>query len=91
MMFRLIDPKHPLYDPELAARYGDSIEKVYRRADDLVGRIQARLPSETVFMVVSDHGFHSFRRSVNLNTWLVQNGYEVFHGQESGRKTLADL
>ena len=37
MMWRLIDPKHPMYDEALAAKYGDAIEKVYRRADDLVG------------------------------------------------------
>ena len=43
MMWRLIDPKHPMYDRDLAARYGDSIEKIYRRADDLVGKIQAKL------------------------------------------------
>jgi predicted AlkP superfamily phosphohydrolase/phosphomutase len=91
MMWRLIDPRHPMYEPELAKKYGDSIEKVYRRADDLVGRLRAKLPSDVVFMVMSDHGFHSFRRSVNLNTWLVQNGYMVFEGQESGKKTLADL
>ena len=91
MMWRLTDPKHPLYDQALAARYGDSIERIYRRADDLVGRLQAKLPKDTVFMVMSDHGFHSFRRSVNLNTWLVQNGYMVFEGQESQKKTLADL
>ena len=41
MMWRLIDPKHPMYDAALAAKYGDAIEKVYRRADDLVGRLQA--------------------------------------------------
>jgi predicted AlkP superfamily phosphohydrolase/phosphomutase len=91
MMWRLIDPRHPMYEPELAKKYGDSIEKVYRRADDLVGRLRAKLPPDVVFIVMSDHGFHSFRRSVNLNTWLVQNGYMVFEGQESGRKTLADL
>jgi predicted AlkP superfamily phosphohydrolase/phosphomutase len=91
MMFRLIDPKHPMHDAGLAARYGDAIEKVYRRSDDLVGRLLAKIPKDAVFMVMSDHGFHSFRRSVNLNTWLVQNGYMVFEGQESGKKTLADL
>jgi predicted AlkP superfamily phosphohydrolase/phosphomutase len=91
MMFRLIDPKHPMYDADLAAKYGDAIEKVYRRSDDLVGRLLAKVPKDAVFMVMSDHGFHSFRRSVNLNTWLVQNGYMVFQGQESGKKTLADL
>ena len=55
------------------------------------GRMQAKLPPDAVFMVMSDHGFHSFRRSVNLNTWLVQNGYMVFEGQESAKKGLADL
>ena len=26
------------------------------------------------FMVISDHGFQTFRRGVNLNTWLLQHG-----------------
>ncbi len=91
MMWRLIDPRHPMYDEKLAAKYGDSIEQIYRRADDLVGRLEAKLPAGTVFMVVSDHGFHSFRRGVNLNTWLVQNGYMVFHDQGAGPKSLSTL
>jgi predicted AlkP superfamily phosphohydrolase/phosphomutase len=91
MKWRLTDPKHPMYDKELAAKHGDAIEKVYRRADDLVGRLQAALPKDTVFMVMSDHGFHSFRREVNLNTWLVQNGFMVFHGQDGAPKGLEDL
>ncbi len=91
MMWRLIDPEHPMYDEALAQKYGDSIEKVYRRADDMVGKLQARLPPDTTFMVMSDHGFHSFRRGVNLNTWLVQNGYMSFHGQLDDKKGLADL
>jgi predicted AlkP superfamily phosphohydrolase/phosphomutase len=91
MMFRLIDPQHPMYDAELAAKHGDAIEKVYRRSDDLVGRLLAKLPRDAVFMVMSDHGFHTFRRSVNLNTWLVQNGYLVFEGQDGGKGTPAGL
>jgi predicted AlkP superfamily phosphohydrolase/phosphomutase len=91
MFFRLIDPKHPMYDKDLAGRYGDAIEKVYRRADALVGRIEEKLPSNTTLMVMSDHGFHTFRRGVNLNTWLVQNGYMVFDGQASPKKGLDDL
>jgi predicted AlkP superfamily phosphohydrolase/phosphomutase len=91
MMWRLIDPLHPMYDEELAAKYGDAIENVYRRADDFVGRMRAKLPEDVVFMVMSDHGFHTFRRGVNLNTWLVDNGYLVFKGQQGGEKSLADL
>jgi predicted AlkP superfamily phosphohydrolase/phosphomutase len=91
MMWRLIDPKHPMYDKDLAAKYGDAIEKVYKRADDLVGRLQAQLPKGAVFMVMSDHGFHSFRREVNLNTWLLKNGYLVFSGEQGAEKNLNDL
>jgi predicted AlkP superfamily phosphohydrolase/phosphomutase len=90
MMWRLTDPRHPMYDAALAAKYGDSIEKVYRRADDFVGRLRGKLPKDVVFMVLSDHGFHSFRREVNLNTWLVQNGYMVMSGA-SGERSLQDL
>ncbi|HET7290830.1 MAG TPA: alkaline phosphatase family protein [Vicinamibacteria bacterium] len=91
MMWRLIDPKHPMYDKALAEKHGDAIEKVYRRADAFVGRLLEKMPPDTTFMVMSDHGFHSFRRGVNLNTWLVQNGYMKFEGRESEKKTLADL
>ena len=90
MMWRLIDPKHPMYDEALALKYGDAIEKVYRRADDFVGRLRQKVPKDAVFMVMSDHGFHSFRREVNLNTWLVQNGYMSVEGQ-SREKNLQDL
>jgi predicted AlkP superfamily phosphohydrolase/phosphomutase len=90
MMWRLIDPKHPMYDQALALKYGDAIEKVYRRADDFVGRLRQKVPKDAVFMVMSDHGFHSFRREVNLNTWLVQNGYMSVVGQ-SQEKNLQDL
>jgi predicted AlkP superfamily phosphohydrolase/phosphomutase len=91
MMWRLIDPKHPMYDAAQAAKYGNAIERVYRRADDLVGRVQAKLPKDALFIVMSDHGFHSFRRGVNLNTWLVQNGYMMFEGQQTRQLKLDDL
>jgi predicted AlkP superfamily phosphohydrolase/phosphomutase len=91
MMFRLIDPRHPMYDKALAEKYGDSIEKIYERADALVGKIEEKLPKDTVLLIMSDHGFHSFRRGVNLNTWLVENNYLAFQGVESSKKGLADL
>jgi predicted AlkP superfamily phosphohydrolase/phosphomutase len=32
-------------------------------------------------MIVSDHGFHTWRKAVNLNTWLVEKGYMVLNNQ----------
>jgi predicted AlkP superfamily phosphohydrolase/phosphomutase len=90
MMWRLIDPKHPSYDGQLAARFGDSIERVYKRADDFVGEVVRRVGPDVPVLIVSDHGFHSWRKAVNLDTWLVQNGYMVMNGQSADKK-LADL
>lgn len=91
MMWRFMDPKHPMYDAALAAKYGDSIERVYRRADQFVGEVLQRIDPGTPVLIVSDHGFHSWRKAVNLNTWLVQQGYMVLKGQQPGEKTLQDL
>ena len=91
MMWRLIDPKHPMYDAALAAKFGGAIESVYRRADTFVGEVMDRVDPGTPIMVVSDHGFHSWRKAVNLNTWLVQNGYMTLQGQAPADKKLNDL
>jgi predicted AlkP superfamily phosphohydrolase/phosphomutase len=90
MMWRLYDRTHPLYDPALAEKYGDAIERVYRRSDQFVGEVLDRLDPEIPVLIVSDHGFHSFRKAVNLNTWLVQEGYMALQG-ETGFKKLDDL
>jgi predicted AlkP superfamily phosphohydrolase/phosphomutase len=91
MMWRLVDPKHPMYDQTLAAKFGDSILRVYRRADLFVGEVVDRLEPGTQLLIVSDHGFHSWRKAVNLNTWLVQQGYMTLQGQQPGEKKLDDL
>ena len=91
MMWRFIDPKHPMYDAALAAQFGDSIERVYRRADQFVGEVLEHVEPGTPILIVSDHGFHSWRKAVNLNTWLVQQGYMALQGQQPGEKKLDDL
>lgn len=53
----------------------DAIEKMYARMDELVGRTLRYVDDDTVLFVLSDHGFRSFRRGVNLNSWLLENGY----------------
>jgi predicted AlkP superfamily phosphohydrolase/phosphomutase len=91
MMWRLIDPAHPMYNADLANKFGDSIERIYRKCDQFVGEVVDRLAPDTTVLIVSDHGFHSFRQSVNLNTWLVQEGYMALQGQQPGEKKLDDL
>lgn len=91
MMWRHFDPKHPLYNPEQAARWGGSILETYQRMDAIVGETQKRMPPGARLFVLSDHGFASFRRTMNYNTWLVKNGYMTLTGADAGDVNLEAL
>ncbi len=91
MMFRFHDPLHPLYTAEGAAKWGGSILESYQLMDEIVGETMKRMPAGTKLIVVSDHGFASFRRGMNYNTWLAKNGYMVLNGEDPGRKNLEEL
>jgi predicted AlkP superfamily phosphohydrolase/phosphomutase len=76
VFWRAIDPKHPAYNPELAAKWGDAVQRSYQLMDEIVGdAMRAAEQKNAALIVMSDHGFASFRKSVNYNTWLVLNGY----------------
>lgn len=90
MMFRYFDPKHPLYTADGAAKWGGSILQAYQEMDRIVGDVMRKRPDAAI-MVVSDHGFASFRRGMNYNTWLAKNGFMTLTGEDSKRKNLEDL
>ncbi len=76
MFWRFIDKTHPMYDPAMDELYGDSVLKVYQRGDALVGRVMdGILDDDDELIVLSDHGFQTWKKAVNLNKWLVDEGY----------------
>ena len=92
MFWRFIDREHPMFDPQLDSQYGDAILHVYKRMDTFVGKVREKfVDQDTLFIVCSDHGFSSFRKGFNINTWLVKNGYMKLQGQDDPRYNLKDL
>jgi len=79
--WRFRDPKHPLYTAEGAAKYGAIVEDTYRRMDETVGKVAGKLAADDLLMILSDHGFHSFRTGFSVTTWLIRNGYLAVEGQ----------
>ncbi|RMF69815.1 MAG: nucleotide pyrophosphatase, partial [Calditrichaeota bacterium] len=75
MFFRTLDDDHPANRQRETEKYKNVLEELYVRMDDLVGRTMAKLNENDVFIVLSDHGFKSFKRGINLNVWLKENGY----------------
>ena len=75
MFWRYTEDGHPaargIVDPE----HKHAIEEFYEHNDRLVGKLLDRAREGDVIMVISDHGCVSFRRGVNLNRWLLDNGY----------------
>ncbi len=87
MFYRLLDPLHPRYEQELAAKYGDAIKRVYQRMDSIIGNVQQAAGKDAVLIVVSDHGFHTWRKEFNTNTWLARNGFMSLKGMDSDPNT----
>jgi predicted AlkP superfamily phosphohydrolase/phosphomutase len=75
MMWRAMDPSNPVHDPVADAPFTDAIIDRYIEMDSVVGHVMDRLAEDTTLVVMSDHGFTSLKRSMNLNTWLLENGY----------------
>jgi len=75
MFWRYLEEDHPAARDVPRDQRPQIIQDLYRRMDDLVGRVRKQIDDETLLLVVSDHGFKSFARFFNLNAWLHQNGY----------------
>lgn len=67
------------HEPELLA--------VYRAVDSAIGEVISRFPDADI-IVMSDHGFNSFDRSVNLNTWRWQQGFLALQGPPGGEDEM---
>jgi predicted AlkP superfamily phosphohydrolase/phosphomutase len=82
--WRHIDPRSPLHDPQQARKYAPAVEEIYVAMDGVLGEILAAGGDDTAVLVMSDHGFAPFRRGVNINTFLLENGFQFNRGGSGG-------
>ena len=92
MFWRYTEDGHPAARGLDPGPHRSAIEDIYKRNDEIVGKVLARLGKGDELMVVSDHGFASFRRGVNLNAWLLANGYlHLNDGADGASEWLRDV
>ncbi len=70
---RYLEPENPLHE-----RYGKTILNIYKKIDDILKQFLDRMSKDTVLFVMSDHGHGHIIKTVNLNMWLMENGYLKF-------------
>ena len=74
MFWRFREKDHPANRDRVRAEFSRVIEEHYRACDATVGKALEHADDRTLFIVLSDHGFNSFRRGLHLNTWLYDQG-----------------
>jgi predicted AlkP superfamily phosphohydrolase/phosphomutase len=98
MLWRHGDPKHPgapphpAFDAQAAQGHQGDIDGYYQDVDAALGKIRAKLPKDTLLIVMSDHGFQPQSRDFHLNAWLRDNGYLVMKpGKRTGYTVTGDV
>ena len=94
MFYRYLDPTHPANEGKDTETYKDVIPDLYAKMDGFLAEVREKIGDDpdTVLMVISDHGFTNFRRGVNLNTWLKEEGYLVLkEGEETSGNYFAKV
>ena len=85
MMWRYIDPDHPANRDKESDKHRNALEEMYVDVDRIVGEVMPYVNERTALIVMSDHGFKAFRRGINLNAWLKEEGYLFLkEGAEAG-------
>jgi predicted AlkP superfamily phosphohydrolase/phosphomutase len=74
MLWRFRDREHPCFEPDLSPKLATRIEEHYHFCDGLLTAVLDKTDENTLLIVLSDHGFGTFRRAFDTNTWLWQNG-----------------
>jgi predicted AlkP superfamily phosphohydrolase/phosphomutase len=93
MYWRFVDHQHPLYRTDVPARVSGMIEDCYLKMDQVVGQALAAMRPNDVLVVLSDHGFTTFRRMMHVNSWLRANGYQALRNEyaDEGGPLFADV
>jgi hypothetical protein len=91
MFWRYLDEDHPANAGKDVEKHREAIRDMYQRMDGLVGRALETVTEDTLLVVMSDHGCKSFKRGINLNSWLHQNGYLALKAQPTGAEWFADV
>jgi predicted AlkP superfamily phosphohydrolase/phosphomutase len=88
MFWRFGEPAHPANAGQPpCAEMARVIPECYRTCDQVVGEALQYAGQGTLVIVLSDHGFASFQRAVDLNAWLYRNGYlHLREGVEPGEE-----
>ena len=90
MLWRHFDPKHRRFIKN--SPHKNALKEYYIYLDKKLGEILALLDKDTDILIVSDHGMIRQEGKININNWLIKEGYLVLKVKpRQGEKQRFDL
>ncbi|MGD9318157.1 MAG: alkaline phosphatase family protein [Anaerolineae bacterium] len=77
-LWQQMEEDHPIYAP--------AFYDFYRRIDDMLGQLAAKLDDNTTLMWMADHGFCTIKKEVYVNRWLMDHGWLKLRNVPPDRK-----
>ncbi len=74
-LWNFIDPTHPLYDARMDQLFRPQITAYFSQLDAEIGKMLAATGEEATIFIISDHGFGPIHKMIDLNSWLLREGY----------------
>lgn len=76
--------QHIMYDKLISGENNINAMKIYKEIDEYIGWFLDNATQNTNFLVMSDHGFNSYKKVFRVRKWLSNEGYMKF-----GTKTIS--
>jgi predicted AlkP superfamily phosphohydrolase/phosphomutase len=74
-LWHIMDTSHPRYEKRLEQKFYESILDYYHYVDEQIGKTIRLAGKQCSVIIMSDHGFCPVIRSIDLNAWLLGEGY----------------
>jgi predicted AlkP superfamily phosphohydrolase/phosphomutase len=73
-----VAPDHPDYAANKDTRIGRKVADIFRQTDEAIGSFVSRARDDDLILFISDHGFQSCTRTINMDRLLKEFGYLEF-------------
>jgi predicted AlkP superfamily phosphohydrolase/phosphomutase len=73
-----IAPDHPDYARNRDTRIGKKVADIFRQTDEAIGSFVSRARPDDIVLFISDHGFQSCTRTINMDRLLKEFGFLEF-------------
>lgn len=75
LLWYILDADHPWHGGQATGRFYETILGYFRRLDAQIAELVQKVGGDSTVIVLSDHGFGPVTRGIDLNSWLLQEGY----------------